>query len=63
MPGPEFHDADENLELSALRELVETILLTDYRDRNGVRLFNSVAFLNAQAVLERRDALGNARRD
>lgn len=58
MPGPQFHDADENLELQALRELVDTIHISDYRDRNGVGLHNNVAFLKAKALVELLEVVG-----
>lgn len=62
MPGPEFQNADQNIELEALRELVDTILLADYRDRNGVGLLNNIAFLNAQTIVELNEALRNGKR-
>lgn len=52
MPGPHRQPPSNDLALEALRELVEAILLTDYRDRNGVSLRNSIAFLNAQTVID-----------
>lgn len=61
MPGPQFHAAEQNLELQTLRDLVDTILLADYRDRNGVGLLNNIAFLQAKALVELGDTLGTSR--
>jgi len=63
MPGPQRQRPSNDLALEALRELVEAILVTDYRDRNGVSLRNSIAFLNAQTVIDLDEILGTGRRD
>jgi hypothetical protein len=60
MPGPQFHAAQQNLELDALRELVAEIAFGSYADRNGVPLHNNLAFLKAKALLELSDAIGTA---
>jgi hypothetical protein len=61
MPGPQFHAAQRNLELDALRELVAEIAIGDYADRNGVPLHNNLAYLKAKALLELSDAIGTPR--
>ncbi|WP_293462931.1 hypothetical protein [Phenylobacterium sp.] len=63
MAGPQFHSAEQNLERDALRELVATICVGNYRDRNGVGLLNNLAFLKAKALLELSDAVGTRRAD
>ena len=58
MSADQFRDADRDLAEDALRELVAAIALGDYRDSQGGRLVEALAFLKAKALLELGETLG-----
>lgn len=46
------HEAHEQQLAAALRDLVQQVDISDYRDSKGHPLHNNIAFLKAQAVVD-----------